>query len=52
MRVLNIMYKIKRYLRDENKVNENKVLSYCVALRYMQNIIKTMEKLLSIMSNL
>ena len=27
------MYKIKHYLRHENKMNENKVLSYCEALR-------------------
>ena len=27
------MWKIKHYLRHENKVNENKVLSYCGALR-------------------
>ena len=27
------MLKIKHYLRHENKVNENKVLSYCKALR-------------------
>ena len=29
--------KIKHYLRHENKVNENKVLSYCEALSYMWN---------------
>ena len=27
------MYKIKHFSRHENKVNENKVLSYCEALR-------------------
>ena len=27
------MYKIKHYLRHENKINENKALSYCEALR-------------------
>ena len=31
-----ILYKkIKYYLSHENKIKENKVLSYCVALRYM-----------------
>ena len=29
--------KMKHYLRHENKVNKNKVLSYCEALRYMRN---------------
>ena len=27
----------KHYLRYENKVNENEVLSYCEGLRYMWN---------------
>ena len=31
------MKKIKHYLRRENKVNENKVFSYCEASRYMWN---------------
>ena len=31
------MQKIKHYLRNENKVKENKVLSYYEALRYMWN---------------
>ena len=31
---LSTMYKIKHNLRHENKVNENKVLSYCEALIY------------------
>ena len=35
-----------------NKVNENKVSSYCEALRYMQKQLKTMKKLFSIMCNL
>ena len=42
------LYKIKelkyyvknRYLRRENKVNENEVVSYRETLRYMQNIIE------------
>ena len=50
MRVLKYYVKIKHYLRHENKVNE--VLSCCEAVRYMLNIIKTMKKLFSIMSNL
>ena len=33
--------KIKYYSRRENKVIENKVLSYCEALRYMSNLIHT-----------
>ena len=43
------MYKIKHHLRHENKVNENKVLSYCEAPRYMWNNKKS---LFSFMSNL
>ena len=31
------MYKIKHHLRHENKVNDNKLLSYCEASRYMWN---------------
>ena len=31
-----ICKKIKHYLRYENKVNENKILSYCETLSYMQ----------------
>ena len=45
------MRKIKQNLRHENKVNKNKVFSYFEALRY-KNIIKTMKKLLLIISNL
>ena len=41
------MYKIKHYLRHENKVNENKVSSYCETLR-CETIKK---KLFSLMSN-
>ena len=37
MRVLKYYVKIKHYLGHENKVNENKVLSYCEALRYVWN---------------
>ena len=43
------MYKIKHHLRYENKVNENKVLPYCEAPRYMWNNKKS---LFSFMSNL
>ena len=50
------LQKIRHYLIFENKVNKNYVLSYCEALRdmqiYMLNIIKSNEKLFSIMSNL
>ena len=35
MRVQKYYVKIKHYLRQENKVNENKVLSSCEALVYM-----------------
>ena len=35
MRVPKYYVKIKYYSRRENKVNENKVLSYCETLRYM-----------------
>ena len=42
------MQKIKHYLRHKNKVNKNKDLSYCEALRYMWNN----KKLFSFMSNL
>ena len=38
------------FLRHENKVNENKVVSYCEALRC--EAIKTTTKLVSLMSNL
>ena len=34
-RVRKTMQKIKPYLKDENKVNENKVSSYYEALRYI-----------------
>ena len=34
-RVLEYHVKIKQYLRPDNKVNENKVLSYYEALGYM-----------------
>ena len=44
------MQKIKHYFRNENKVNENKVLSYCKALRC--ETIKNNKKLFSFMSNL
>ena len=43
------MYKIKHYLRHENKVNENKVLSYCKA---MWNNQKQQKMLFSFMANL
>ena len=33
------MQKTKYYLRQENKVNENKVFSYCEAEKYMWNNI-------------
>ena len=39
-------------MRDENKVDENKVSSYREALRYMKNIIKTIKRFFSFMSNL
>ena len=39
----NTMCKIKHYLRHENKVNENKVLSYCDASR--SQTIKKKKKL-------
>ena len=35
MRVLKYNAKLKQYLRHENKVNENKVSSYCEALSDM-----------------
>ena len=38
------MWKTKYYLGRENKVDENKVLSYCEALRYMQNTMENNEK--------
>ena len=44
------MYKLNNYLRHENKVNENKVLSYCEALSYSCETIKQ-QKMFSIMSN-
>ena len=44
------MQKIKHYLRQENTVNENKVL-YCKALRCETNK-KKKKMLLSLMSNL
>ena len=31
-----VLGKNKTYLRHKNKTNENKVLSYCETLRYMQ----------------
>ena len=34
------MLKIKCYLRHDNKVNENKELSYCEALRYIFEAMK------------
>ena len=43
------MYKIKHYLRYGNKVNDNKVLSYCKALRC--ETLKNNKKLYSFMSN-
>ena len=46
------MLKIKHYLRHENEVNKNKVLSYGEALRYMWNNKKTGKKLFSFMWNL
>ena len=42
---------MKRYMRHENKVNENKVLSFCKALR-CETIEKITTKLFSFMSNL
>ena len=45
------MLKMKHYLRHENKVNENKVFSFCEALRYMSTNDKR-QKMLSFMSNL
>ena len=45
-----IMLKIKHYLRHENKVNENKILSYCKASRC--ETIKTNKKVVFFMSNL
>ena len=51
-RILECYVKIKHSLRHENKVNENKVLSYCEALRYMQQHNSNNENLLSIMSTL
>ena len=42
-----ILWKYKKhYLEHKNKVNENKVLSYCEALRYIYiyNVIQTHEK--------
>ena len=47
MRVLKYYVESKAHLRHENKVNENKVLSYCEALR-----CETMKKLISFMSEL
>ena len=44
------MYKIKHYLRQENKANESKVLSYCKALRCEAK--KNYKKLFYFMSNL
>ena len=38
MRVLTYYVKIEHYLRHENKVNGNKVSSFCEALRYMLHI--------------
>ena len=35
---------MKYYLRHENKVNENKVLTYCDALIYMQKHVQNNEK--------
>ena len=49
---------IKHYLRRENKINGNKVLSYLLwdikvyVNKYVQTKLKTMKKLLSILSNL
>ena len=40
MRVAKYYVKIKYYLRFENNVTENKVLSYSEAFRYMQNIFE------------
>ena len=42
----------KHYLIHEDKVNENKALSYCEVLRYMYIYYQTKKKLFSIMSNL
>ena len=39
-------------MRHKNKVNENKVLSYHEALRFLQNMIQNNEKFVSIMWNL
>ena len=47
----NTMQKIKHYLIYENRVNENKVLSYCEALRYMWNN-RNQQKMFSVMPNL
>ena len=45
-------WKIKRYLRHENKVNENRVF-YFEALRYIcKSLINKQRKKVSIMSNL
>ena len=44
------LYNMKRYLRHGNKVNENKVSSYCKALRC--ETIKNNTMLFSFMSNL
>ena len=60
MGVLKYYVKIKHYLRHENKVSENEVLSYYEALThthtqiyiYIYNITKTSKKLISILSNL
>ena len=38
------LLKVKHHLRHENKGDENKMLSYCEKLRYMQNKIKNNEK--------
>ena len=45
MRVLKYYANLKHYLRHENKANENKVLSYCEALRYMLIVLKNYDKL-------
>ena len=52
MRKPQLSVKIEHYLRFENKANENKVLSWCEALRCMQKQIRIMKKLFSILSNL
>ena len=45
MRVLKYYVENKHYLRHENKVNENEILSYCEALRYTINsTIKKQQK--------